>query len=200
MLQTSIWSPSFWLKVCCNADTRVVFPAPCTPFKPMKNGLSGFCVWWAFNRCRMKGMQCGDLSSMIMGFDETSELAEVVIVPNSLNVYWRARMLQFSREILHLVCEWGPPLIAAHRGESRLAFSRGKCLAGVTNPVQLIVTGIARLLWLHALSQSKKQRYLHRVLIHVSLNFPIRLKHFALILFVITRAFPRRCFLFCSRF
>jgi len=50
-----------------SVETSVVLPAPCTPFSPMMKGfVGGVGVWW--ERCRrMKGMQWGDLSSMISG-------------------------------------------------------------------------------------------------------------------------------------
>lgn len=51
--------------------TSVVLPAPCTPFRPRKNG-GGFgfeaCrAWCACSRSSRKGMQCWDLSSMMSG-------------------------------------------------------------------------------------------------------------------------------------
>lgn len=49
--------------------TRTVFPAPCTPFRPMKNG--GVLVGWrclcASSKDSKNGMTWGDLSSMISG-------------------------------------------------------------------------------------------------------------------------------------
>ena len=71
MLQTRVSNPSFSRRVVARAETRVVFPAPWTPLRPMKNGLPS-C--WGEERnaesCRrMNGMQCGDLSSIISGFD-----------------------------------------------------------------------------------------------------------------------------------
>jgi len=47
-----------------SVETSVVFPAPCTPFRPIVKGDEE--VWWESCR-RMKGMQCGDLSSTISG-------------------------------------------------------------------------------------------------------------------------------------
>lgn len=65
MLHTSVSRPFSSCKVCARADTSVVFPAPWTPLRPMKKGPDGFAAWWTERRERMKGMQCGDLSSMM---------------------------------------------------------------------------------------------------------------------------------------
>lgn len=42
--------------------TRVVLPAPWTPFRPMKKGRV-WCFWWEERRDWMKGMTVGVLSS-----------------------------------------------------------------------------------------------------------------------------------------
>jgi len=69
MLQTNVSSPSFLRRVVASAETRVVFPAPWTPFRPMKNGLEALVgrERWRESWRRMKGMQWGDLSSIIGG-------------------------------------------------------------------------------------------------------------------------------------
>lgn len=65
MLHTKVRRPRA-LRVEERAETRVVFPAPCTPLRPIMKGdwEEGGC---ADRRERMKGMQCGDLSSIIVG-------------------------------------------------------------------------------------------------------------------------------------
>ena len=65
MLQTKVSNPSFSWRVVARAETRVVFPAPWTPLRPMKKGF--VVLRWEERRERMKGIQWGDLSSMISG-------------------------------------------------------------------------------------------------------------------------------------
>ena len=54
--------------------TRVVLPAPCTPLMPTKKGgeLVGWAARWARMRVRIKGMQWGDLSSIMVAMPATS--------------------------------------------------------------------------------------------------------------------------------
>ena len=67
MLQTRVSNPSFSRRVVARAETRVVFPAPWTPLRPMKKGLV-VVLGWEERREMMKGIQWGDLSSIISGF------------------------------------------------------------------------------------------------------------------------------------
>lgn len=66
MLQTKVSNPSLSRRVVASAETRVVFPAPWTPLRPMKKGLV-VVLGWEESCERMKGIQWGDLSSMIFG-------------------------------------------------------------------------------------------------------------------------------------
>jgi len=67
-----------FLSSMARVETRVVFPAPWTPFKPIVKGL--LLEVRVERREVMNGMQCGDLSSMILGlgleFEDTA-FAEV---------------------------------------------------------------------------------------------------------------------------
>lgn len=47
--------------------TKVVLPAPCTPFNPRKNGgaLPPFFCLWASSLWSKNGIQCSDLSSVV---------------------------------------------------------------------------------------------------------------------------------------
>lgn len=55
------------------AVTRVVLPAPWTPLRPIMKGedeaLDLDSGGWVLRRERMKGMQWGDLSSIIVGLE-----------------------------------------------------------------------------------------------------------------------------------
>ena len=84
MLQTRVSRPEL-RRVVARARTRVVFPAPWTPLRPIMKGRVGeeedeVAAWCRERRERMKGIQCGDLSSIIWGGEVGVALSEVAIV------------------------------------------------------------------------------------------------------------------------